>query len=80
MAGQAPITKTYELVVPPGTRGPLTVSAKLQYRKINQKFTRFVFGRGTLREESGYTGKWTPYVRLPITTVSQDPGQIAVKP
>jgi hypothetical protein len=75
----SPITKSFDLAVPRGTPGPLSVVAKLQYRKYNQKFTRFVFGRGALREESGYTGKWTPDVRLPITTISQDSAKVELQ-
>ena len=73
-------SKVYEIPVPAGTVGPLAVEAKLNYRKLNQKFTRFVFGRGKMREESGYEGKWTPDVRLPITMMSSDRATIALKP
>ena len=43
-------------------------------------FTRFVFGRGKMREESGYEGQWTPDVRLPITVMSQDQATISLTP
>lgn len=73
-------SKVYEVSVPAGALAPLTAVAKLNYRKYNQTFTRFVFGRGQLREESGYTGKWTPDVRLPITVMSSDQASIPLKP
>ena len=34
--------------------------ANLKYRKLNQAFTRFTFGRGPFREGSGYTGTHSP--------------------
>lgn len=73
-------SKVYEVTVPGSTVGPLSAVAKLNYRKYNQKFTRFTFGRGKLREESGYEGKWTPDVRLPITVMTSDRATIALSP
>jgi hypothetical protein len=71
-------SRTYDLAVPPDSPGPLEVVARLNFRKYNQAFTRFVFGRGPLREGSGYSGPHSPGVRLPVTVIASDAGRIVL--
>jgi hypothetical protein len=58
---------------------PITVSARLRYRKSNQKFTNWVFNPAPLREGSGYTGKRKMGVALPIVDMASDTVLVRVK-
>ncbi len=49
----------YRLEVPPGVKGPVTVEARLQYRKFDTTYMRYVFGQEYLNE-------------LPILTLAED--------
>jgi hypothetical protein len=71
-------TKVYRVAIPAGTRGPVTVVGRLNFRKYNQKFTDFVFGRGPFRDEAEYTGPHPKGIRLPITVISESKAQIAI--
>ncbi|HXI02265.1 MAG TPA: tetratricopeptide repeat protein, partial [Candidatus Saccharimonadales bacterium] len=53
-------TVHYRMVIPPGAKGTLTVEAKLQYRKFDTEYMRFVTGK------PGYVND------LPITTLAED--------
>jgi hypothetical protein len=44
--------------VPKGAAGPLTVTAALRYRKVNQKFADIILGKG--------------HPALPVTDLSRD--------
>lgn len=61
----------YQVSVPTVKSGTLEIVARLHYRKMNQKFTNFAFGRGPLRDESGYDGPHPPGIQMPITTMAE---------
>jgi len=73
-------TVHYGLDVPADTSGPLTVSVKLQYRKFDAEYMRYVAERarpGDVPLRGHEPG--TPYVdRLPITTLAADEVTFAV--
>lgn len=56
----------YELRVPKDAAGPLTVSATLRYRKVNQKFADIILGKG--------------HAPLPVTDMSRDEARVALGP
>lgn len=63
-AGQ---TAHYELVVPEGQRGALTVEVKLQYRKFDTLYMNYVYGTNFTKGS-----RFTVTNNLPITTIASD--------
>lgn len=55
----------YEMRVPRGAAGPLTVAAVLRYRKVNQKFADVILGKG--------------HPPVPITDMSRSEASVEVK-
>lgn len=56
----------YELKVPKDAAGPLTVTAVLRYRKVNQKFADIILGKG--------------HAPLPVTDMSRDEARVGLGP
>lgn len=54
----------YEAAIPAASRGPLTISARLRYRKFNQFITDWATGK--------------PGNKFPITDISEDRAQVAL--
>ena len=70
-AGQ---TIHYELVLPQDLKAPVTVEAKLQYRKFDTHYMKFVASSLEARgQELSGKKKGSPYINtLPITTIATD--------
>jgi hypothetical protein len=64
---ESPDERHFDLALPADVAGPLTVRARLRYRKANQRFTDWVFNPAGLREGSGYRGPRRMRVSMPVT-------------